>query len=472
MHRREFLVKSFSGGLLCACADLMRCSSVLDVSREKTNIILICTDDQGYGDVGIYGSERVKTPFLDRMASEGLYFRDFCVAASVCTPSRAALLTGRYPIRSGLYKFLLPGSDEGLNPDEITIARILKDNGYSTACIGKWHLGDKKQFLPLNHGFDCYFGLPYSNDMIPENSTEDFEFPELPLIEGNEIVELGPDQSQLTKRYTSYAIDFISEHKDRPFFIYLSHSMPHVPLYVSQEFEGKSGKGLYSDVILELDFSVGRILRYLKEQSLEKQTLVIFISDNGPWLVYGDHAGTAGGLRNGKATSFEGGFRVPCIMWWPGRIKAGSVSDQFITSLDIFPTLAALAGADIPENRVIDGKDISLLFDEPNSASPREVLYYYQGKELQAIRKGKWKMHLPHKYYQVKEPGHSGRHGKYEISNIKLSLFDLSQDIAETKDIAKQNPYVVAELLVMAENARADMGDALKNIKVEMKQPD
>ncbi len=319
-----------------------------DAASRPPNVVLIFTDDQGYADLGCFGAKDFQTPNLDRMASEGVRFTDFYVAQAVCSASRTALLTGCYPNRVGILGALGPASRIGINEDEMTIAEALKPKGYATAIYGKWHLGHHPKFLPTRHGFDEYSGLPYSNDMWPKHPTN-HSFPDLPYIEGEETVELNPDQTTLTTRYTERALRFIDQNQDRPFFLYVAHNMPHVPLHVSQKYEGKSKQGLYGDVIEEIDWSVGQILAALKSHGLDERTLVIFISDNGPWLSYGPHAGSAGPLREGKGTTFEGGVRVPCLMRWPGKIPAGTVCHEPAMTIDILPTLARLVGVELPE---------------------------------------------------------------------------------------------------------------------------
>jgi len=404
-NRRKFLKHLGAGVAVSLTTGIVGCSRAKNALSKKPNFIIIFTDDQGYSDVGCYGAQGFKTPNLDRMAAEGMRFTDFYVAASVCTPSRAALLTGCYPVRVGLPRVLAPETvsgmlgDTGLNPDEQTIADLLKEQGYSTMCVGKWHLGDDPEFLPTRHGFDDYFGLPYSNDMWPNHPENDeFHFPPLPLIKGEKVIEYNPDQSQLTTRYTEAALQFIENNSHKPFFLYLAHSMPHVPLFVSDKFNGKSAQGLYGDVIMELDWSVGQIFKKLKDLGLDEDTMVMFTSDNGPWLTYGNHAGSAKPLREGKGTSFDGGQREPFIIRWPGRVPAGSVCKELTSSIDILPTIVNLADADMPKRKV-DGKDIRpLIFGEPGAKTPHNVLYFYFRDELQAVRSGKWKLHLPHKY--------------------------------------------------------------------------
>jgi len=460
---------------------LQSASARADATDRLPNFVIVFTDDQGYQDVGCFGSPDINTPNLDRMAEEGIRFTSFCVAQAVCSASRAALITGCYPNRVGIAGALGPGSRHGINADELTIAEVVKQRGYATAIYGKWHLGHHPQFLPTRHGFDDYFGLPYSNDMWPYHPTAGDRFPPLPLIEGEKTIKTitAADQSQLTTWYTERAVGFIEKNKDRPFFVYLPHSMPHVPLFVSNKYEGKSKRGLYGDVIEEIDWSVGRILATLKRLDLDERTLVIFTSDNGPWLSYGDHGGSAEPLREGKGTSFEGGVREPCIMRWPGKIPAGSVCNELAATIDLLPTIAGLVGVELPADRVIDGKDIwPLISARPGAKSPHQVYcYYYYANELHAVRSGKWKLHFPHRYRSLKgEPGSGGKPGPYVIKRIGLALFDLENDVGETTNVADQHPEVVKRLEALAEKVRQDLGDKLtkrkgKNVRLPGRLP-
>ncbi len=420
-------------------------------AQRPPNVVILFTDDQGYADVGAYGAKGFQTPNLDRMAAEGVRFTDFYAAAPVCSPSRAALLTGCYPVRVGIPRVLFPRDPTGLNPEEVTLAEVLKPRGYATACIGKWHLGRPEPFLPTKQGFDVFFGLPYSNDMSsdPENRsrTSPLEYPPLPLMRGTEVVEFEPDQSTLTRRYTEEGVAFITANKDRPFFLYLAHTFPHVPLHASEKFKGRSERGLYGDVIMEIDWSVGQILGALKRLGLDEQTLVVFTSDNGPWLIMGENGGSAGPLRAGTATTYEGGMRVPCILRWPGKIPAGSVCREVATAMDILPTVAKLAGARVPADRIIDGKDIwPLLADQAGAHSPHAAFFYYIGTQLQAVRSGKWKLHVARQTDQKK---------------ADAALYDLDRDIGETTVVAAAHPEVVERLMALVEQARDDLGDSL-----------
>ena len=440
----------------------------VEPADRPANVVIIFTDDQGYADLGVYGAEGFETPNIDRMAAEGVRFTSFYVASPACSPSRAALLTGSYPQRVGIPRVLFPQLDVGLHPDEITIAELLEPRGYATAIFGKWHLGHHPEHLPPAQGFDEYFGLPYSNDMTPDAAKNPNpparRHPPLPLIEGLKTVEIEPDQSQITRRYTERAVDFIERNADRPFFLYLPHSMPHLPLFVSEQFAGASERGLYGDVIMEIDWSVGEILGALDRLGLDEQTLVVFASDNGPWLVKGSHSGSAGPLREGKGTTFEGGQRVPAIMRWPGRIPAGLVSDELVTAMDLFPTIAAITGAEMPTDRIIDGKDIwPLMSGSPGATSPHEAFFYYWPDQLQAVRSGRWKLHVPHGYTSIEgaELATSTFQGTYARAEIGLALFDLEADIGETTNVADAHPEVVKRLMGLIERARDDLGDAL-----------
>ncbi len=427
----------------------------------RPNIVIIYADDMGYGDLGCYGNRTIRTPNLDRMAREGVRFTDFYVAQAVCSASRTALLSGCYPNRLGILGALGPASKNGISDREVLIPQMLKGRGYATAIYGKWHLGHHPQFLPTRHGFDDYYGLPYSNDMWPNHPTA--KFPPLPLIAGEKTIELNPDQTRLTTSYTEHAVGFIAQNKDRPFFLYVPHSMPHVPLHVSDKFKGKSQAGLYGDVIEEIDWSVGQILAALKEHGLDEKTLVLFTSDNGPWLPYGNHAGTAGPLREAKGSTFEGGVREPFIARWPGRIPADRVCREPAMTIDILPTLARLTGAKLPANK-IDGRDISTLLTDARAQLPERSLAFYWGRELQAIRLGKWKLHFPHDYRTVKTPGRDGKPGPTEPARIELSLFDLEQDRGETTNLAAKHPEVVKELQALADGFRTDLGDTARKV--------
>jgi arylsulfatase A len=421
------------------------------------NVVLIYADDLGYGDLGCYGNKVIRTPNLDRLATEGVRFTDFYVAQAVCSASRTALLTGCYPNRVGILGALGPAARHGIHDRETTLAEVLKAKGYATAIFGKWHLGHHPQFLPTRHGFDEYFGLPYSNDMWPRHPTA--KFPDLPLVEGEKTIELNPDQTKLTTQYTERAVAFIEKNKAKPFFLYVPHAMPHVPLFVSEKHRGKSKAGLYGDVIEEIDWSVGEVVAALKRHGLEQDTLVMFASDNGPWLSYGPHGGSAGPLREGKGTSFDGGARVPFIARWPVKIPAGSVCREPAMTIDLLPTLAKFAGAGQP-TLPVDGKDIGPLLTEPATAkSPQEAYFFYWGQQLQAVRAGKWKLHFSHDYQALKSGGSDGKPGVYAKQTLELSLFDLETDVQESKNVAAANADVVARLTALANRVRTDLGD-------------
>jgi arylsulfatase A len=401
-------------------------------AERLPNFIIIITDDQGYQDLGCFGSPDINTPNIDRMAAEGMKFTDFYVSAPVCSPSRASLMTGCYCERVSLERVFFPRDNVGLHPNEITIAELLKAVGYATACIGKWHLGHLPPFLPTSQGFDSYFGIPYSNDMSIRRNDKSGP----PVYRNQEIVEHPADQATLTKRYTEEALRFIEQNKDKPFFLYLPHTMPHTPLHVSDAFRGKSRRGLYGDVIEEIDWSVGEVLNKLRELKLAEHTLVIFTSDNGPWLIRGPHGGSALPLRAGKGTIYEGGMRVPCVMWWPGRIPAGKVCSEVAATIDLLPTLARLAGANAPDDRVIDGRDIwPLMSGQPGAKSPHEY-YFFRGR---AVRWGKWKFYLASEGQPSTVAGDKG-------TPTPDQLYDLSVDISEKNNVASEHPEVVARL--------------------------
>jgi arylsulfatase A-like enzyme len=449
---------------LAALLVLAGCASAPRPAERPPNVVLVFADDLGYADLGCFGSKGAATPHLDRLAREGVRFTDFSVAQAVCSASRTALLTGCYPNRVGILGALDHRARHGIAASETTLAEVLKSRGYATAACGKWHLGHHPEFLPTRHGFDEYYGLPYSNDMWPKHPTAGANYPPLPLIEGEKVVETMPDQRRLTTSYTDRAVSFIERNRERPFFVYLPHSMPHVPLFVSEEGLGRSGAGLYGDVIAEIDGSVGRILGTLDRLGLAGRTLVIFASDNGPWLSYGDHAGSAGPLREGKGTSFEGGVRVPFLARWPGRIPAGLVRREPAMTIDLLPTIAGFAGAPLPALK-IDGRDIApLLLGEAGATAPQEAYYYYWGPELQAVRSGRWKLHFPHDYRAFVAGGRDGRPAPYGTKRIELSLFDLEADPAESRDLSAAHPDVVERLSRLAEAMRGDLGDSLRKV--------
>jgi arylsulfatase A len=459
------MLRVASAVLLLSCLTPARAAQPEAASQRPPNIVVIFADDLGYADVGPFYSgdpaRRPATPSLDRMAAEGTRLTHFYAAQAVCSASRAALMTGAYPNRIGISGALDHRAARGLSVGETTIAELLKRRGYATGAFGKWHLGHVPPYLPRQHGFDEYFGLPYSNDMWPRHPQRKDYYPPLPLIDGDEVVEREPDQRQLTRRYTERAVRFIERHRDHPFFLYVPHSMPHVPIYASAAFEGRSGKGLYADVIAELDWSVGEILRAVARHGLDERTMVVFMSDNGPWMSYGNHAGSPGPFRESKGTAFEGGVRVPFLARWPGRIPPGSVSSEPAMTIDLLPTAAAVAGAALPE-RPIDGRDIwPLLSGSAGARSPHEALFFYWGEELHAVRSGPWKLHLAHPYRALEAPGRDGAPGRYVIRQQAMALYDLGADAGEAVDVAAANPAIVARLQALAERAREDLGDTL-----------
>ena len=439
---------------------------------DLPNIIIIFTDDQGYGDVGCYGAEGFVTPNIDSMAKEGILFTDFYVSQAVCSASRASLMTGSYAERVGVQGALSPWNVTGLDPNRETIAKLLKRYGYTNAIFGKWHLGHKEKYLPLQNGFDEYAGLICSNDMWPVDydgnpliGEKRSYYPPMAFWRGNEPSEhIGSlkDQGKLTTKITELAVDFISRNKNNPFFLYVPHPMPHQPIAVSEKFEGKSELGLYGDVIMEIDWSVGQILEALKTNDIDDNTLVIYASDNGPWLNYGEWGGSAGPLREGKGTMWEGGARVPCVMRWPKTINSGQINNKIAATIDIYPTIADIVGHKEFKNK-IDGVSLMPILEELPEAEPRNELYYYYGKELIAVRKGKWKLVFPHTYrsYENVEPGKDLHPGPYGRGKAGLELYDLANDIGERVDLAQTYPDVVMDLEILGEKARSILGDKL-----------
>jgi arylsulfatase A len=423
----------------------------LAAETRPPNFVILFADDLGYGDLACYGHPTIRTPHLDRMAAEGMRFTDFYVASSVCTPSRAALLTGRLPIRNGMagqmtHRVLYPDSSGGLPQEEVTMAEALKEQGYATALIGKWHLGSPPEHVPTKHGFDYFFGLPYSNDMdaaanIPPRPAfrinPEVEWWEVPLMRNEEIIERPADQRSLTRRYTEEAIQFVEENREKPFLLYLAHTFPHVPLFASEDFHDKSPRGRYGDTVEEIDWSTGQILEALRRENLAENTLVIFTSDNGPWLVRDLTGGSAGLLRDGKGSTFEGGVRVPAIAWWPGKVAPGAVSREMANAMDLFPTFLKLAGAELPGDRILDGVDMSpILFNAGPGLRERE--FYYRSDELYAIRKGPFKAHFSTWAGYSREPA--------EQHDPPL-LFHLGHDPSERFNVAEAYPDVVADLV-------------------------
>jgi len=397
-------------------------------TANAPNFVFIFTDDLGYGDLACFGATDIATPNLDKMANGGIKFTEFYSASPVCSPSRAGLLTGRLPQRMGINGVFFPTSLSGMPTDEITIAEVLKDKGYATGCVGKWHLGHMERFLPLQRGFDYYYGIPYSNDMES-----------VVYLKGNEVDSFAVNQRYTTKTYTREAVDFIDQHKTGPFYLYLAHNMPHVPIYASPEFEGTSDRGLYGDVIQEIDWSVGQILDKLEQEGLMENTLVVFSSDNGPWLVMEDHGGSAGPLREGKMYVFEGGMRVPTLAYWPGTIPEGTVYEEMATQMDWFPTFAHLAGAEVPQDRPIDGEDISAVLKGEGSRKGENYLFW-NGYDLRAYRKGKWKVKKPFE-------GFEGAIWKNAVPAHDTLLFDIDADPGEQKNLFVQQPEKARELL-------------------------
>jgi arylsulfatase len=435
-----------------------------DKAVSKPNVVLVYLDDMGFGDLSRNGAQGYQTPNFDKMAHDGIYFSQFYSPQAVCTASRAGLLTGCYPNRLGFSGALDHTAKIGLNSEEETIAELLKDEGYSTAAFGKWHLGHLPEFLPTKHGFDEFYGIPYSHDMWPNHPVTKNYYPELPLIEGEKTIQTNPDQSQFTTSFTEKTIDFIKRKKDKPFFVYLAHPMPHVPLAVSDKFKGKSKQGLYGDVMMELDWSIGQVRETLIKLKLDENTLLIVTSDNGPWLNYGNHAGRAGGLREGKGTSFEGGQRVPCLMTWKGKIPAGMIANNLSAGLDILPTIVEATGAKMPKRR-IDGVSLLSVLSGNTMVNPRTTfLYYYRRNNLEAVRDENWKLVFPHpgRTYEGFSAGKDGMPGSAnENFTFEGGLYDLRRDPGERYNVIADNPEVVKRLTNLAEEARQDLGDDL-----------
>ncbi|MCF6224300.1 MAG: sulfatase [Flavobacteriaceae bacterium] len=446
------------------------CSSKYEKQNEtEPNIILIYLDDMGYGDITLTGASGYKTPNIDRLAKEGIFFSHYYSPQAVCSASRAGLLTGCYPNRIGITGALGNKSKSGISDKEETIAEILKKKGYATAIYGKWHLGYQEQFLPTNHGFDEFYGIPYSNDMWPYHPAGNDLFPDLPLFENKKIINPAvtpEDQTQFTTEFTERTVSFIKKNQENPFFIYLAHPMPHVPLFVSDKFKGKSEQGLYGDVMMEIDWSIGQILKTLEETGLDKKTLVIFTSDNGPWLNYGNHAGSTGGFREGKGVTFEGGQRVPFLMRWKGVIPEGVICNSLSSGIDILPTIVDIVNAPLPEKK-IDGVSLLPILQGDLDANPRTSFYYYYRKNsLEAVRSGNWKLVFPHpgQSYEGFQRGRDGMPGKVN-GNFPFTggLFNLRSDPGERYDVSESNPDIVEDLKRIAEEARKDLGDDLTN---------
>lgn len=485
---------SFFAALAAFCVSRDCAAQGQAPAPAKPNIIMIVADDLGYADLGCQGSQVHRTPNLDTLARGGTRMTSFYVSQAVCSASRAAFLTGCQANRVSMQGALNHTSREGIHPDEVLLPELLKAQGYVCGVLGKWHLGTTPMFSPLKHGFDEFWGIPYSNDNSKFHPSLAAEMPPLPLYEDEKVVESDPDQSQFTRRITEKAVSFIRRHEKKPFFLYVPHVMPHVPIFASARFKGQSPHGLYADVVEELDWSVGLILAAVQQAGVAENTVVMFFSDNGPFLSYGHHAGSAKPLREGKLTSYEGGVRVPFLIQWPGKIPAARVCDEPVTAMDLLPTLAGWLGAPLPDRR-LDGRDIGpLLLGQVGATSPHESIVFYAGDELQAIRRGSWKLHFAHPYITVTgEPGRDGkpsqwesmkpaaitqsgiagiatRHG-YQVAQQAEALYDLTQDPAESVDVRAQHPEVVAKLKAYAEAWRLELGDSLTGVKGKAVRP-
>ena len=435
-------------------------------ASKPPNVIVILADDLGYDDLGCYwtpdnrpGFEKIQTPNIDRLAAEGVRFTDYYAPSSVCSPSRAALMTGCYPVRVGIPGILFPASPTGLNPDEVTLAEVLKESGYATACVGKWHLGHQPPFSPRQHGFDSFYGMMFPNDMKP-----------FVLHRDETVIEPKPDQKTLTEQFTEEAVKFVRAKHDQPFFLYLAYSAPHIPLNVSDGFRGKSARGLYGDVVECMDWGVGEVMKALDETGLADRTLVVFTSDNGPDTrgPY-DKRGQAFPLRAAKATTREGGVRVPCVMRWPGHIPAGMVSSEIASSMDLLPTVAGIAGAQPPQDRIIDGKDILPLMTKPGAPSPHDAFFYYYGQKLEAVRSANWKLVFPRT--AMDDTPYERKPGAAKEALLPEALYDLAADVGETTDVIGKHPEVAARLRALAERMREDIGDSATNQKGKNRRP-
>ncbi len=458
-----------AAGLLCS-----GCEQGSDTNTNNVpNLIVIFADDLGYGDLGTYGHPTIQTPNLDRLAYEGMKFTQFYAAASVCTPSRAGLLTGRLPVRSGMAgngrRVLFPDSELGIPDDEITIAEALKEGGYATAAIGKWHLGHNSEYLPTEHGFDYYFGIPYSNDMdqVAQGTRDEiygdpqYEYWNVPLMRNTEIIERPADQRTITKRYTEEAIRFVRDHAHGPFFVYLAHNLPHVPLFRSEAFEGASSRGLYGDVVQEIDWSVGQITEALVQEGIAENTLVVFTSDNGPWLAYNAHGGSAGLLRGGKGMTWEGGMREPAVAWWPGVISPGSTTDAITSTMDLLPTALAMAGLEFPDDRILDGRNILPLLRGESVEQIHDAYFYYRGATLYAVRKGPWKAHFITQW--------AYRADNQRTVHDPPLLFNLDQDPSESYNVAADHVDVLTDIqnVVLQHQAGMDIRPSRLDARIE-----
>ena len=459
---------------------------VAEEKKPAPNVVIVFTDDQGYQDLSCFGSPNIYTPHLDQIAADGLRLTNFYAAQAVCSASRAALLTGCYPNRIGIKGALFPQSKIGINPMETTLAEMLQEQGYKTGIFGKWHLGHLPKFLPNNHGFDEFMGIPYSNDMWPvdyegnqvdKNHRKAKRYPQLPFFKNFDVVKeikTLEDQAQLTTELTEAAVDFIERNKDTPFFLYVPHPMPHTPIAVSDKFKGKSGQGRYGDVIMEIDWSVGQIMNKLKEHQLDKNTIFIFTSDNGPWLNFGNHAGSASPLREGKGTAWEGGQREPCVVSYPNGIEGGRVIDTPMMTIDLLPTIAEITGAKLTELK-IDGKSVWDIWTGKSNKSPHDAyFFYYKSNELHGVRYNGWKLYFPHTYRSLngREGGKDGYPVNYDMNEIdEIELYDLKNDISESKNVADQHPKIVLEIKSLADEMRKKLGDKLLNIKGTENRP-
>lgn len=459
---------------------------VAEEKKPAPNVVIVFTDDQGYQDLSCFGSPNIYTPHLDQIAADGLRLTNFYAAQAVCSASRAALLTGCYPNRIGIKGALFPKSKIGINPMETTLAEMLQEQGYKTGIFGKWHLGHLPKFLPNNHGFDEFMGIPYSNDMWPvdyegnqvdKNYPKAKRYPQLPFFKNFDVVKeikTLEDQAQLTTELTEAAVDFIERNKDTPFFLYVPHPMPHTPIAVSDKFKGKSDQGRYGDVIMEIDWSVGQIMNKLKEHQLDKNTIFIFTSDNGPWLNFGNHAGSASPLREGKGTAWEGGQREPCVVSYPNGIEGGRVIDTPMMTIDLLPTIAEITGAKLPELK-IDGKSVWDIWTGKSNKSPHDAyFFYYKSNELHGVRYNDWKLYFPHTYRSLngREGGKDGYPVNYDMNEIdEIELYDLKNDISESKNVADQHPKIVLEIKSLADEMRKKLGDKLLNIKGTENRP-